>query len=66
MTKISVVPAGVGTPGDPAIQRALDVPARDERDATLVPDTANARADVEQAVSLFFDALLRPSRLGVA
>ena len=26
-------------------------------------DTAKARADVEQAVNLFFDALLRPSGL---
>ena len=58
----------VGAPGAPAIQRALmsskEVTVRDERDANLVPDTANARADVEQAVNLFFDALLRPSRLG--
>ncbi len=61
----------VGDPGAPAIQRALmsskEVTVRDERDANLVPDTANAtRADAEQAVNLFFDALLRPSRLGGA
>jgi hypothetical protein len=29
----------------------------------LVPDTANAPADAEQAVKLFFDALLRPPAL---
>jgi hypothetical protein len=29
-------------------------------DANLVPDVAHARADVDQAVNLFFDALLRP------
>jgi hypothetical protein len=70
MTKISVVPAGVGAPGDPAIQCALmsskEVTVRDERDANLVPDTANARADVDQAVNSFFNALLHPSRLGRA
>jgi hypothetical protein len=31
--------------------------------ANLVPDAAKAPADVEQAVNLFFDALLRPPRL---
>ena len=60
----------VGDPGAPAIQRALmsskEVTVRDERDANLVPDMANARADVEQAVNSFFDALLHPSRLGRA
>ena len=33
-----------------------------ERNANL-PDTANARADAELAVNLFFDALLRPPGL---
>jgi hypothetical protein len=33
------------------------------RYANLVPDTANARADAEQAINLFFDALLRPPGL---
>jgi hypothetical protein len=64
----------VGAPGAPAIQRALmsskEVIVRDDmrgRYSNLVPDTANAtRADAEQAVNLFFDALLRPSRLGGA
>ena len=42
-----------------------EVTVRDDN-ANLVPDTANARADAEQAVNLFFAALLRPSRLGGA
>ena len=41
-----------------------EVTVRD--DANLVPDTAKAGADVEQAVNLFFAALLRPSRLSRA
>ena len=59
----------VGSPCAPAIQRDLmsskEVTVRDDN-ANLVPDTANARADAEQAVNLFFAALLRPSRLGGA
>jgi len=31
--------------------------------ANLVPDKANAPVDAEQAVELFFDALLRPPGL---
>jgi len=33
------------------------------RYANLVADTANARSDAEQAVKLFFDALLCPPAL---
>jgi hypothetical protein len=47
-----------------ALMSSKEVTVRD--DANLVPDTAKAPADVEQAVNLFFDALLRPSRLGGA
>jgi hypothetical protein len=38
-----------------------EVAVRD--DAKLAPDTTKARADAEQAVNLFFDALLRPHGL---
>jgi hypothetical protein len=44
-----------------ALMSSKEVTVRD--DANVVPDTAKARADVEQAVNLFFDALLRPPGL---
>jgi hypothetical protein len=36
------------------------VTVREDMPVRYVPDTAKARADAEQAVKLFFDALLRP------
>ena len=53
-------------PHDPSFpERALmsskEVTVRD--DANPVPDTAKPRADAEQAIKLFFDALLRPPGL---
>jgi hypothetical protein len=47
-----------------ALMSSKEVTVRD--DANLVPDTAKAPADVEQAVNLFFDALLRPPGLARA
>jgi len=44
-----------------AVMSSKEVTVRD--DANLVPDKAKARADVDQAVNLFFDALLRPPAL---
>jgi len=41
-----------------ALMSSKEVAVRD--DAKLVPDTTKARADVEDAVNLFFDALLHP------
>ena len=41
-----------------ALMSSKEVTVRD--DVNPVPDTAKPRADAEQAVKLFFDALLRP------
>jgi len=44
-----------------ALMSSKEATVRD--DANLVPDRAKVRADAEQAVTLFFDALLRPPGL---
>ena len=58
---------------DPSFRNESALDGRSSKEVTVrdvmrgrYPDTANARADVEQAVNSFFDALLHPSRLGAA